>query len=435
MPLDDGKEAACLAAAGCYYALLGVGRDASTDEIRRAFRTRALLHHPDKNPDAPLEAARRFGALHRAYEVLSNEAERRWYDAHRSAILRASSGGGGVSTAPRAFGRVFEDFVDVWPFFDANAYRAHDDAPDGFFAVYEAAFAHVRAFEREHFDFSVHSAADFAAHMAILDEAPLGKLHEASAVINTFYSTWLAFVSCASFAFADVYDERDGVATVRRVKRTMERENKRRRDDERRRFVEAVRSLAAFVKRRDVRVLRQAQRNATKSAPKAAISVTRAATPFEPVYDAAYEELLQKLLQLADESEEDSGDSPVQSTDSEEASERNAFYCVCCDKHFPCEDAFIEHETSVLHRQKQQKMKRLMLKEEEAFAAAASPEQSQTIAEAAAAQKKDNRTKRKQLKEAKKEAAKNTCATCSLAFDSRNKLFEHIKLSGHASFK
>ena len=42
-----------------YYEILGVGRDASADELKRAFRKLAMQYHPDRNPDDP-QAAERF---------------------------------------------------------------------------------------------------------------------------------------------------------------------------------------------------------------------------------------------------------------------------------------------------------------------------------------------------------------------------------------
>ena len=62
-----------------YYDLLGVSRDASQDEIKRAFRKLARETHPDANPDDP-EAERRFREIAEAYEVLSDPQRRDRYD-------------------------------------------------------------------------------------------------------------------------------------------------------------------------------------------------------------------------------------------------------------------------------------------------------------------------------------------------------------------
>ncbi len=62
-----------------YYEILGVSRDASGDEIKRAYRQAALKHHPDRNPgDAEAEA--RFKEAAEAYEVLSDPEKRQRYD-------------------------------------------------------------------------------------------------------------------------------------------------------------------------------------------------------------------------------------------------------------------------------------------------------------------------------------------------------------------
>jgi molecular chaperone DnaJ len=63
-----------------YYELLGVRRDASPEEIKRAFRRLARKYHPDANPDDP-GAEERFKELNKAYSVLGDPDKRQRYDA------------------------------------------------------------------------------------------------------------------------------------------------------------------------------------------------------------------------------------------------------------------------------------------------------------------------------------------------------------------
>ncbi|XP_072394815.1 dnaJ homolog subfamily B member 6-A-like isoform X2 [Diabrotica undecimpunctata] len=63
-----------------YYKILKVSKNASTDEIKKAYKKLALKWHPDKNPDNKEEATKKFREISEAYEVLSDGKKRRTYD-------------------------------------------------------------------------------------------------------------------------------------------------------------------------------------------------------------------------------------------------------------------------------------------------------------------------------------------------------------------
>lgn len=62
-----------------YYKILGIAKDSDQNQIRKAFRQLALLHHPDKNKNSE-ESKVKFMELVQAYEVLSDEKARERYD-------------------------------------------------------------------------------------------------------------------------------------------------------------------------------------------------------------------------------------------------------------------------------------------------------------------------------------------------------------------
>src|SRR5512133_1011131 len=92
-----------------FYEVLGVARDASADDLKKAYRRCAMKHHPDRNPDDAV-ALEAFKDCKQAYEVLSDPAKRRMYDTHGHAAFEHGAGGGAGAGAGFAdMGDIFGD--------------------------------------------------------------------------------------------------------------------------------------------------------------------------------------------------------------------------------------------------------------------------------------------------------------------------------------
>ncbi|HRK96761.1 MAG TPA: DnaJ domain-containing protein, partial [Rhodospirillales bacterium] len=76
-----------------YYKALGVERNASKDDIKKAFRKLAMKYHPDRNP-GDHDAERRFKELNEAYEVLQDDQKRSAYDRFGHAAFEQGGPGG-----------------------------------------------------------------------------------------------------------------------------------------------------------------------------------------------------------------------------------------------------------------------------------------------------------------------------------------------------
>jgi len=96
-----------------YYEVLGVSRDASAQEIKKAYRRLAMKVHPDRNPgDKACEE--QFKEASEAYEILADDQKRSAYDQFGHSAVDGSSGGGGFSSGG-SFGSIFEDvFGDIF---------------------------------------------------------------------------------------------------------------------------------------------------------------------------------------------------------------------------------------------------------------------------------------------------------------------------------
>lgn len=91
-----------------YYEVLGLGKGASDDEIKKAFRKLAKENHPDLHP-GDKTAENRFKEINEAYEVLSDEEKKAKYDQYGHAAFDPSMGAGGFGGDYGGFGDIFND--------------------------------------------------------------------------------------------------------------------------------------------------------------------------------------------------------------------------------------------------------------------------------------------------------------------------------------
>ena len=94
-----------------YYEVLGVGRDASDADIKKAYRRLAMKYHPDRNPD-DAEAEAKFKVASEAYEVLADAEKRGAYDRFGHAGVDPQGMGGGFG------GGGASSFSDIFCWFD-----------------------------------------------------------------------------------------------------------------------------------------------------------------------------------------------------------------------------------------------------------------------------------------------------------------------------
>eukprot|EP00897_Mesotaenium_endlicherianum_P003325 jgi/Mesen1/301/ME1156381C09477 len=96
-----------------YYEILGVGKTASADEIKKAYRKVAMQFHPDRNP-GDKAAEEKFKEAAEAYEVLSDADKKAKYDRFGHAAFAPGSGGGGAHYGGMNMEDIFSQFGDVF---------------------------------------------------------------------------------------------------------------------------------------------------------------------------------------------------------------------------------------------------------------------------------------------------------------------------------
>ena len=96
-----------------YYEVLGVDKGADATTIKKAYRKKAIQHHPDKNPDDS-SAEDKFKEAAEAYEVLSDDNKKARYDQYGHAGMGGAAGGGGFGGGGMNMDDIFSQFGDIF---------------------------------------------------------------------------------------------------------------------------------------------------------------------------------------------------------------------------------------------------------------------------------------------------------------------------------
>lgn len=354
--IDSKQEEPEQSTIKCHYEILGVEVSATADDLKKAYRQQALIHHPDKNPHRQEEAAKYFTLVQKAYEVLSDPQERSWYDRNRDAILgkaRQKSRQQKNGNAPT--------IDDLMAFFNSSAYTDFDDSPKGFYTVYRRLFEQIEAFENEYED-DIDEEFDPYLHTSFGQKSTR---YEPTLV--RFYEKWLNFTSNRPFFEIETYQTE--YADNRRMRRAMEKENEKKREGLRREFSETVRSLAAFVRKRDPRwksfqAERQAEKSKAESIRKETVKISRKADienfvepewakkDIDDLQSAAKEFFQEDYLSSQDSQEQDE----QTDSDAEYEEDYDEIYCDPCKKLFKTKLQWKNHEQSKKHKDTLRKM-------------------------------------------------------------------------------
>eukprot|EP01087_Luapelamoeba_hula_P010007 TRINITY_DN261_c2_g2_i3.p1 TRINITY_DN261_c2_g2~~TRINITY_DN261_c2_g2_i3.p1 ORF type:complete len:613 (-),score=212.30 TRINITY_DN261_c2_g2_i3:13-1809(-) len=322
----------------CYYEVLDVPRDADGATIKMAYRKAALKWHPDKNPDNP-EAHNMFQEITNAYTVLSDTQERAWYDGHRDSILRGGDGTAEDGEAAQG--------INLWPYFSSSCYTGYSDGEKGFYVVYSKVFAAIAEEEAEAQSSSggkKGKSPAFGNALSSYDE------------VKRFYQFWSIFNSHKTFSWLDQYNTTQ--AENRRIRKLMEKDNKKARDKGRKAYNDQIRHLVEIVKKRDKRVsehllkIKKEQEEAEKAAAikKQDMEKERQAAmaKMREEQERAYEEL-DAELEAREDADADYQNPYHQDEDEEE--KKNEVYCAACKKLFKSDKQWKSHERSKKHQQ------------------------------------------------------------------------------------
>ena len=302
--------------------------------VKKAYRKKALELHPDRNFGKVEETTNLFAEIQSAWEVLSDPQERSWYDSHRNTILRNESEAFGVHYDHSVRITTSEDLMRLFTKF--TGWVDFSDSSHGFYSLLRSTFDTIAREEL--------MASEWEG-LEHIEYPSFGHSNDSYGdVVRPFYAVWNGFATAKTFSWMDVYKTAD--APDRRVRRVMEKENRRFRDEGIREFNDTVRHLVAFVRKRDPRHKLHAQTAAERQK-----TVRDAATAQAARSRAANRAKMAEGVGMADWTKKSDtvGEANDQDVSETEAEDPEEFECVICHKIFKSEKQFDAHEKSKKH--------------------------------------------------------------------------------------
>lgn len=282
-----------------------------------------------------------------AYEILSDPQERAWYDTHRHDILRA-----GVESGERYEHNIrvttAEEVLQMFSKFNRRVEFSDDST--GFYGALREFFDRLAREEEAACAWSGVGLAKYPSFGHKNEDYEDG--------VRAFYATWNSFATKKAFSWKDVYNYTE--APDRQIRRLMEKENKRLREEGAREFNDAVRSLVAFVRKRDPRFVsnKQSEEERQKVLHDAAVAQaarSRAANQAKLDAEAVPAWMMTGVSDANETADEEWAETSPVKVDID---------CVVCNKTFKSEKQYETHEKSKKHIQAVKQVQRQMRRED-----------------------------------------------------------------------
>ena len=273
--------------------------------------------------------------------MLSDPQERAWYDSHKDAILRSEDGSPAEHYEHNVRVTTVEDILGMFVRFEGRL--DYSDSPSGFYSSIRGSFDAIAQEE--------HIACQWEG-LEKIEYPTFGSAKDSyEDVARPFYAFWCSFATKKTFSWKDVF--RYNEAPDRRVRRIMEKENKRFRDEGIREFNDAVRSLVAFVRKRDPRYKPNPQTEADRQKMLRDAAAAQAVKSRAANQANLEEQTVPEWAKVGTVAEQ-------LDTEEELEEEQEHVECVVCKKTFKSEKQYEAHEKSKKHGKAVQQFRRKM---------------------------------------------------------------------------